>query len=54
LVRAATGIVAETYESYSLERNELMKVGERKGSLNFQPLVEVVSHQGGDSLGQST
>jgi hypothetical protein len=54
LHRAATGIVAETYESHILERYELMKVGETKGSLLFQPLEEVGSHQGRGSLDQST
>jgi len=54
LHRAATGIVAETYESYSLERYELMKVGEAKGSLIFRPLEGVASCQGTDAPGQPT
>ena len=44
LHRAARGIVAETYESYSLERYELMKVGGTKGSLVFRPLEGASSH----------
>ena len=43
LHRAATGIVAETYESYSLERYELMKAGETKGNLVFRPLEGAAS-----------
>jgi hypothetical protein len=54
LHRAATGIVAEMYQSHILERYELMKVGETKGNLVFRPLEGVASHQGRGSLGQST
>jgi hypothetical protein len=35
LHQAATGIVAETYETYALERYELIKVGGTKGTLVF-------------------
>jgi hypothetical protein len=41
--RAASRIVAETYESYSLERYELMKVGSTKENLVFRPLEGVAS-----------
>ena len=54
LHRAATGIVAETYESYSLQRYELMKVGEAKGSLIFRPLEGVASRHGTGAPGQPT
>jgi hypothetical protein len=54
LHRAATGIVAETYESHILERYELMKVSKTKGSLVFRPLEGVMSCQGMGALGQPT
>jgi hypothetical protein len=54
LHRAATRIVAETYESYSLERYDLIKVGGAKGDLTFRPLDEVVSYQGMGAPGQPT
>jgi hypothetical protein len=54
LHRAATGIVVETYESYSLERYELMKVRETKGSLVFRPLEGVASYHGRGEPGQPT
>jgi len=44
--KEATGIVAETYESYTLERYELIKVGGAKRSLVFRPLEEVSPRQG--------
>ena len=54
LHRAATGIVAETYESYSLQRYELIKGGGTKGSLIFRPLEGVASCQGTGAPGQPT
>jgi hypothetical protein len=54
LHRAATGIVAETYESYSLERYEVMKVKGAKGSLVFRPLEGVTSCPGTGEPGQPT
>jgi hypothetical protein len=52
--RAASGIVAQTYEAHSLERYDLIKVGEAKGRLEFRPLEEGVSRQGTGTLGQPT
>src|ERR671916_2935683 len=43
LHRAATGIAAEMYESFSLERYDLMKVGGTKGRLVFRPIEESTS-----------
>jgi hypothetical protein len=37
LHRAAMGIVTEMYESYSLERYDLVKVGGTKGCFVFRP-----------------
>jgi hypothetical protein len=54
LHRTATGIVAETYEAHSLERYEVMKVGDTKGGLVFRPLEGVASCQGMGALGQPT
>lgn len=54
LHRAASGIVAQTYEAHSLERYDLIKVGEAKECLEFRPLEEGVSHQGMGALGQPT
>jgi hypothetical protein len=54
LHRAATGIVAETYESYNLERYEVMKVKGAKGSLVFRPLEGVTSCPGTGEPGQPT
>ena len=54
LHRAAIGIVAQTYEAHSLERYDLIKVGEAKERLEFRPLEEGVSHQGMGTLGQPT
>jgi hypothetical protein len=54
LHRAATEIVAETYESYSLERYEVMKVKGPKGSLVFRPLEGVTSCPGTSEPGQPT
>ena len=54
LHRAAIGIVAQTYEAHSLERYDLIKVGEAKERLEFRPLEEGVSHQGMVTLGQPT
>jgi hypothetical protein len=45
LHRAASGIVAETYEAHSLERYDLIKVGGAKGDLTFRPLEELVSQK---------
>jgi hypothetical protein len=42
----AVGIMAETYESYTLERYELIKVGGAKRSLVFRSLEEVSPRQG--------
>jgi hypothetical protein len=52
--RAASGIVAQTYVAHSLERYDLIKVGEAKERLEFRPLEEGVSHQGMGALGQPT
>ena len=54
LHRAASRIVAETYESYSLERYEVMKVEGSKGSLVFRPLQGVASCPGTGEPGQTT
>ena len=54
LHRAATGIVAETYESYTLERYEVMKVKGAKGSLVLRPLEGVTSCPGTGEPGQPT
>ena len=43
LHRAATGIVGEMYESFSLERYELVKVGGTEGRLVFRPIEESTS-----------
>jgi hypothetical protein len=45
LHRAAMGAVAEMYESFSLERYDLVKVGGTTGSLLFRPLKGVSPHQ---------
>jgi hypothetical protein len=39
------GIVTEMYESYSLERYDLVKIGEKKGSFVFRPREGVSSRQ---------
>jgi predicted methyltransferase MtxX (methanogen marker protein 4) len=52
LHRAATGIVAEMYESYSLERYEVMKVEGTKGRLVFRPIEGVSSRQDTGEPGQ--
>jgi hypothetical protein len=54
LHRAATGIVAEMYESFSLERYDLVKVGETNGRLVFRPLGGTASGQGTGVPGQPT
>jgi hypothetical protein len=54
LHRAATGIVAEMYESYSLERYDLVKVGGTKGRLVFRSLGGAVSGQGTGVPGHPT
>ena len=43
--RAAMGMVTEMYESYGLERYDLVKIGERKGSFVFRPREGVTSLQ---------
>ncbi len=54
LHRAATGIVAEMYESFSLERYDVMKVGGRRGRLVFRPIEDVSSRQDTVEPGQPT
>ena len=44
--RAAARITAEMYESYTLERYDLIKIGGGKESLVFRRLGEVPSHEG--------
>jgi len=44
--RAATGITAEMYESYTLERYDLIKIRGAKESLVFRRLGEVPSREG--------
>jgi hypothetical protein len=54
LHRAATGIAAEMYESFSLERYDLVKVGGINGRLVFRPLAVAASGQDMGEPGQST
>ena len=54
LHRAAMGIAAEMYESYSLERYDLVKVGGPKGSFDFRPLEEVSLRQDTGEPGHPT
>ena len=54
LHRAATVIAAEMYESFSLERYDLVKVGGRRGRLVFRPLGGASSHQNTGVPGQPT
>ena len=44
--RAATGITAEMYDSYTLERYDLIKIEGAKESLVFRRLGEVPSREG--------
>jgi hypothetical protein len=43
LHRAATGIAAEMYDSFSLERYDVVKVGGRREKLVFRPTEDVSS-----------
>jgi len=52
LHRAATGIAAEMYESFSLERYDLVKDGGRRGRLVFRPLAGAASGQDTGESGQ--
>ena len=52
--REARGIVAEMYESFSLERYDVMKVGGTKGRLVFRPIEDVASRQDTGEPGQPT
>jgi hypothetical protein len=52
--RAAMGIVIEMYESYILERYDLVKVGGTKGSFVFRPLEGVSSPHDTGGSGQPT
>ena len=55
LHRAATGIAAEMYESFSLERYDVMKVGgRRRERLVFRPIEDVLSRQDTGEPGQPT
>jgi hypothetical protein len=54
LHRAAMEIAAEMYESYRLERYDLVKVGGTKGSFDFRPLEEVSSRQDTGEPGHPT
>src|SRR5918995_1091018 len=50
--QAAMGLVREMYESYSLERYDLVKVGGTKGGLVFRPREGVWSPHGTGETGQ--
>jgi hypothetical protein len=52
--QAAMGMVSLMYESYSLERYDLLKVGGAKGSFVFQAREGVSSPQGTGGSGQPT
>ena len=52
LHRAAMGIAAEMYESFSLERYDLVKVGGINGRLVFRPLAGAASGQDPGESGQ--
>ena len=52
--RAAMGFVSQMYESYRLERYDLLKVGGTKGGFLFRAREGVSSHQGAGGPGRPT
>src|SRR5215217_8299134 len=52
--REAMGFVSQMYESYSLERYDLLKVGGTKGSFVFRPREGVSSPHDAGGSGQPT